>query len=208
MVPSLQAPQGGPASAICLSPPLRSSLPLALSTPSTLLTRDTAPGGYNASIAAVVQSTKLSAEVIAVETALLPRIKGCGGRTDQLSGRRVIDRCRKKCAQANLQCRQCSAPLQQVVFTRDGSRCRTILLQCVQGYGGPADQVSGRRVIAAGTILLQRIESCRRSIDQVFGCRGIGAQAIDAGKPPTIHGGSAATCGNRGLELAAETFVL
>lgn len=84
----------------------------------------------------------------------------------------------------------------------------TILLQCVQGYGGPADQVSGRRVIAAGTILLQRIESCRRSIDQVFCCRGMGAQAIDVGKLPTIHGGSAATCGNRGLELAAETIVL
>lgn len=37
-------PARGPASAICLSPPLRSSLPIALSTPSTLLTRDTAPG--------------------------------------------------------------------------------------------------------------------------------------------------------------------
>lgn len=152
MVPSLQVPLArGPASAICLSPPLRSSLPLALSTLSTLLTRDTAPGGYNASIAAVVQSTKLSAGVIAVGTALVPRIKGCGG---------------------------------------------------------PADQVSGRRVIAAGTILLQRIESCRRSIDQVFCCRGIGARAIDAGKSPTIHGASAAACGNRGLELAAETIVL
>lgn len=116
-------PARGPASAICLSPPLRSSLPIALSTPSTLLTRDTAPGGYNASIAAVVQSTKLSADVAAVETALLPRIKGCGGRTDQLSGRRVIDRCRKQCAQANLQCRKCSAPVQQVVFTRDEIRC-------------------------------------------------------------------------------------
>lgn len=84
----------------------------------------------------------------------------------------------------------------------------TILLQCVQGYGGPSGQVSGRRVIAAGTIMLQRIESCRRSIDQISCCRGIGAQAIDAGKPPTIHGASAATCGKRGLELAAETIVL
>lgn len=84
----------------------------------------------------------------------------------------------------------------------------TILLQCVQGYVGPSGQVSGRRVIAAGTILLQRIESCRRSMDRVFGCRGIGAQAIDAGKPPKIHGASAATCGKRGLELAAETIVL
>lgn len=122
--PFTTSPPGGLAGAICLSPPLRSSLPLALSTPSTLLTRNTAPGGYNASIAGVVQSTKLSAEVIAVETALLPRIKGCGGPTDQLSGRRVIDRCRKQCAQANLQCRKCSAPVQQVVFTRDGIRCR------------------------------------------------------------------------------------
>lgn len=84
----------------------------------------------------------------------------------------------------------------------------TILLQCVQGYGGRTDHVPGRRVIAAGIILLQRIESCRRSIDQVFGCRGIGAREIDAGNPPTIHGASAATCGNRGLELAAGTIVL
>lgn len=84
----------------------------------------------------------------------------------------------------------------------------TILLQCVQGYGGPSGQVSGRRVIAAGTILLQRIESCRRSIDQVFGYRGITAQAIDAGKPPTIHGASAAFSANRGLGLAAGTIVL
>lgn len=84
----------------------------------------------------------------------------------------------------------------------------TILLQCVQGYGGPSGQVSGRRVIAAGTILLQRIESCRRSIDQVFCCRGISARAIDAGNPPIIHGASAAICGNRGLELAAGTIVL
>lgn len=83
-----------------------------------------------------------------------------------------------------------------------------ILLQCVQGCGGPSGQVSGRRVLAAGRILLQRIESCHRSMDQVFGCRGIGAQAIDVGKPPTIHGASAATCGNRQLELAAETIVL
>lgn len=162
---------------------------------------------YNASIAAVVQSTKL-AGMIAVETALLPRVKGCGGPADQLSGRRVIDRCRNNVRRRTSSADNAQHRCNKLCSQEMELAARTILLQCVQGCGGPADQVSGRRVNAAGTILLQRIESCRRSIDQVFGYRGITAQAIDAGKPPTIHGASAATCSNRGLELAAGTIVL